>query len=108
LEKPLMADVFRWTGHFPERTRSLMRYLAQRADALGQVYPRKAETEAVVSVTILVTSLAMNYVHRGSYFPETQTGPLESLTEDKGATTSKAIKQPAAEADAAEPAKSRQ
>jgi hypothetical protein len=72
LERPLMADVFRWTGHFPEKTRSLMRHLAQRADALQQVYPISAETEATVGVTILVTSLAMNHVHRGSYFPETQ------------------------------------
>ena len=38
-----MADVFRWTGHFPERTRSLLRHLAERADALQQVYPRDAE-----------------------------------------------------------------
>jgi hypothetical protein len=75
LERSLMADVFRWTGHFPERTRSLMRHLAQRADALRQVYPRAAETEAIVGVTILVTSLAMNYVHRGTYFPETQPPP---------------------------------
>ena len=65
-----MADVFRWTGHFPERTRSLMRYLAKRADELQLVYLEKFETEAVVAVTILVTSLAMNYVHRGGYFPE--------------------------------------
>jgi hypothetical protein len=72
LERELMADVFRWTGHFPERTRSLMRHLAKRADALGQVYPRQAETEAIIGVTILVTSLAMNFVHRGSYFPEAQ------------------------------------
>jgi hypothetical protein len=68
-----MADVFRWTGHFPERTRSLMRHLAQRADALQQTYPRSAEVEAVISVTVFVTSLAMNHIHRGSYFPETAT-----------------------------------
>jgi Putative zinc-binding metallo-peptidase len=72
LERELMADVFRWTGHFPERTRSLMRHLAKRADALEQVYPLNAETEAIIGVTILVTSLAMNFVHRGSYFPEAQ------------------------------------
>jgi hypothetical protein len=72
LERPLMANVFRWTGHFPEKTRSLMRHLAQRADALQQVYPRQAETEATIGVTILVTSLAMNFVHRGGYFPEAQ------------------------------------
>jgi hypothetical protein len=75
LERPLMADVFRWTGHFPERTRGLMRHIAQRADALQQTYPRSAEIEAVLSVTVLVTSLAMNYVHRGSYFPETAASP---------------------------------
>lgn len=85
LERPLMADVFRWTGHFPERTRSLMRHLAKRADDLGQVYPCEAETEAVIGVTILVTSLAMNYVHRGSYFPEAQQAPLESAAAENAA-----------------------
>ncbi len=71
LERQLMSDVFRWTGHFPEKTRTLMRDLAKRADALEQVYPRDAESAAIVGVTILVTSLAMNFVHRGAYFPET-------------------------------------
>jgi hypothetical protein len=70
-ERELMATVFRWTGHFPEKTRSLIRGLAKRAEALKQVYPRSAEDEALVSVTTLVTSLAMNFVHRGAYFPET-------------------------------------
>lgn len=71
LERQLMADVFRWTGHFPEKTRSLMRHLAKRAEAIEQVYPHDAESAAMVGVTILVTSLAMNFVHRGAYFPET-------------------------------------
>jgi hypothetical protein len=71
LERQLMSDVFRWTGHFPEKTRSLMRDLAKRADALRQVYPRAAEAQATVGVTTLVTSLAMNFVYRGAYFPET-------------------------------------
>lgn len=78
LERALMADIFRWTGHFPERTRSLMRHLAQRADALGLSYVKEEETEAVVSVTIFATSLAMNYVHRGSYFPESTPPPVTS------------------------------
>src|SRR6185436_10005185 len=69
-ERELMANVFRWTGHFPEKTRSLVRDLAKRAEALKQVYAREAEHEAVVAVTTLVTSLAMNFVHRGAYFPE--------------------------------------
>ena len=76
LERPLMADVFRWTGHFPEKTRVLVRHLAARADALQQVYPTAAETEATIGVTILVTSLAMNHVHRGSYFPEPAAGDV--------------------------------
>ena len=72
MERELLDNVYRWTGHFPEKTRSLMRHLAGRAEALKQVYPKGAENEAVIGVTILVTSLAMNHVHRGSYFPETQ------------------------------------
>ena len=84
LERPLMADVFRWTGHFPERTRSLMRHLAKRAEDLKQVYSADAEAEAIIGVTILVTSLAMNHVHRGGYFPEMQppTEP-EPVAEEK-------------------------
>jgi hypothetical protein len=69
-ERQLMAAVFRWTGHFPEKTRGLVRDLAKRAEALKQVYPREAEDEALVAVTTLVASLAMNFVHRGAYFPE--------------------------------------
>jgi len=78
LERPLMADIFRWTGHFPERTRSLMRHLAKRADALRLSYSPQTETDAIVGVTIFITSLAMNYVHRGSYFPETSPAPVSS------------------------------
>lgn len=84
-----MADVFRWTGHFPEKTRSLMRDLAKRADALRQVYPRAAEAQAIVGVTTLVTSLAMNFVHRGAYFPETAAaGASQSTAAPSGAPAS--------------------
>ena len=67
IERELMADVFRWTGCFPERTGPLIRHLAARADELGQVYPVDRETTAVVAATTLVTALAMNRVLRGSY-----------------------------------------
>ncbi|HKT60256.1 MAG TPA: hypothetical protein VJQ46_09405 [Gemmatimonadales bacterium] len=69
LEPELMANVFRWTGHFPERTRVLLRYLAERAGHLGQGYVRTREASAIVALTTLVTGLAMNYVQRGSYLP---------------------------------------
>lgn len=69
LERPLMANIYRWTGHFPERTRELLRFLAGRADALKQVYAEERETSVVTGLTTLVTSLAMNYVVRGTYLP---------------------------------------
>jgi hypothetical protein len=69
LTRDLPADVYRWTGHFPERTRLLLRHLAERADALGQVYPEDREAPAVLALTTMVTALAMNHVHRGSYMP---------------------------------------
>jgi len=68
-EKELLANVFRWTGHFPERTRALLRYLAERADQLQQGYAANREPSAIVALTTLVTGLAMNHVQRGSYLP---------------------------------------
>ncbi len=69
LEPDLLANVFRWTGHFPERTRVLIRYLAERAEHLRQGYVPGREAAATVAVTTLVTGLAMNHVQRGSYLP---------------------------------------
>jgi hypothetical protein len=69
LEAELMANVFRWTGHFPERTRVLLRYLAERAAQLEQGYPAEREDSAIIGLTTLVTGLAMNHVQRGSYLP---------------------------------------
>ncbi len=68
-EQSLMANVFRWTGHFPERTRQLLRHLAERADALHQAYPEDREEDALLALTTLVTALTMNHVFRGSYLP---------------------------------------
>jgi hypothetical protein len=69
VEAELMANVFRWTGHFPERTRVLLRYLAERASQLEQGYPANREDSALIGLTTLVTGLAMNHVQRGSYLP---------------------------------------
>ncbi len=65
LEQEIMADVYRWTGHFPERTRRLLRHLAARADDLHLTYAQP--TRAAVGLTALVTALAMNHVQHGSY-----------------------------------------
>jgi hypothetical protein len=69
VEHELVANVFRWTGHFPERTLPLVRLIARRADALHQVYPAGREVPATVALTALVTALAMNHVYKGDYFP---------------------------------------
>jgi hypothetical protein len=69
IERELALNVFRWTGHFPERTRPMIRHLAKLADEMKQVYPADRESEVTVALTTLVTALAMNYVHRGTYLP---------------------------------------
>jgi hypothetical protein len=70
LECDLLANVYRWTGHFPERTRWLLRHLADRAERLHLLYPDDHESSATVAVTALVAALAMNHVHYGSYVPD--------------------------------------
>jgi hypothetical protein len=69
LEHEIMTGVYRWTGHFPERTFRLLEHLALRADHLQLVYSPDRELEASVALTTLITALAMNYVHRGTYLP---------------------------------------
>jgi hypothetical protein len=69
LERDLTANVYRWTGHFPERTRLLVRHLAERADSLQQGYPENQEVQAATAITTLITALAMNHVLRGTYLP---------------------------------------
>jgi hypothetical protein len=66
-ERDLVANAYRWTGHFPWRARLLVRHLAGRADRLRQVYPSDREAQVVIALTTLVTMLAMNHVVRGNY-----------------------------------------
>jgi hypothetical protein len=69
LELDLLANIYRWTGHFPERARPLIRYLAERADQLKQVCVKAQEPAATIALTALLTTLAMNHVHGGKYLP---------------------------------------
>ena len=68
-EATLCTEVYRWTGHFPERTRPLVRDLAARAARLELRYAAADEARVLVAMTALVTALAMNHVHHGSYLP---------------------------------------
>jgi hypothetical protein len=69
IEAELLADIYRWTGHFPERTRVLLRHMASRADELDLWCERGAEIKTAVAVATVLTALAMNHVLRGSYAP---------------------------------------
>ncbi|MFL5244728.1 MAG: hypothetical protein ACJ8FY_21710 [Gemmataceae bacterium] len=69
LQAEITATVYRWTGHFPERTRPLLRHLAERANALQLGYLKDQEAHVIVGLTALVTALAMNYVLHGRYTP---------------------------------------
>jgi hypothetical protein len=71
-ERELMASTYRWTGHFPERTRQLLRQLAMRADQLGAAYNKTSEPAVIVGLTALVTTLATNFVRHGSYIPDVE------------------------------------
>jgi hypothetical protein len=67
LSDELAPAVYRWTGHFPERTHELVRQMGRRAGELGLTYGAAHEITVTVAVTTLVTALAMNHVLGGSY-----------------------------------------
>jgi hypothetical protein len=62
LERPLMAEVFHWTGYFPERTRWLLRNLAQRAEQGQYTYPEGRELEAGVALATFISAWAINHM----------------------------------------------
>jgi hypothetical protein len=66
-ERDLIDQIFQWTGHFPERTRLLLRHMAERAEQTGICYSPDREREAAVALAVFVTALAMNHIARGSY-----------------------------------------
>lgn len=68
-ERDLITNVYRWTGHFPERTKPLLHHLMRSARRLELGYRPEAEPQAVIALTTLLTALAMSWVLRGSYLP---------------------------------------
>lgn len=69
VEVDLAVNIFRWTGHFPERTRMLTQHFAQRADSLNLVIRPDEEQSSIVALATLLTTLSMNYIQQGSYLP---------------------------------------
>jgi Putative zinc-binding metallo-peptidase len=70
LEPEIMADVYRWTAHFPERTRGLLRHFGQIVQELQLCYKVGEELTIAVAMTALVTALAASHVRHGNYWPK--------------------------------------
>jgi hypothetical protein len=70
LEGELLANVYRWTGHFPERMQRLLRHLRRRADEMRLVASDEQAASTTVAVTAFLTALASNHVHHGNYLGE--------------------------------------
>lgn len=68
-QRELVTNLFRATGHFPERTQPLLRQLAAAADALSLRYRPDDELAALVALTSLLTALAMRFICTGRYAP---------------------------------------
>ena len=63
-----MADaVYRWTGMDHELTYALLDHVADRAGRLDLSYPFAHQDRVLVQLSAFLTTLAMNYVYRGSF-----------------------------------------
>jgi hypothetical protein len=63
-----MADaVYRWTGMDHELTYALLDHVADRAGRMDLSYPLAHQDRVLVQLSAFLTTLAMNYVYRGSF-----------------------------------------
>jgi len=73
--RTLASAVYRWTGYPPERVYPLLRSLGERADALSQVCAPGQESDTLIGLTCLVTTLALNHIQQGSCHATSPTPP---------------------------------
>ncbi|HOX44358.1 MAG TPA: putative zinc-binding metallopeptidase [Myxococcota bacterium] len=64
----LVDAVYHYTGCDPALLEPLLDHLAARAKELELGYPLAARDEVLVHTATLLTTLAMNYLYRGSFF----------------------------------------
>ena len=67
LEDEMADAVYRWTGMDHELTYALLDHVADRAGQMDLSYPLAHQDRALVQLSALLTTLAMNYVYRGSF-----------------------------------------
>ena len=63
LERIISADVYRWTGWFPERARHTLGELSELAETRNLTYPEDRETAATIALTTFITALAMSRIN---------------------------------------------
>jgi Putative zinc-binding metallo-peptidase len=63
LEGTISADVYRWTGWFPERARHILRELAELAEKRNATYAEEREAAVTIALTTFITALAVSQIN---------------------------------------------
>lgn len=63
----LSSTVYRWTGVDPFIVRQIFAHLIRRATDMKLTYPLALRDAVLVQLTGFLTTLAMNYVHKGAF-----------------------------------------
>ena len=63
----LTASVYLWTGVDPGQMQPIIAHLAKRARDLGITYPIEDRDEVLIELSGFLTTLAMNYIYKGSF-----------------------------------------
>lgn len=63
----LASTVYRWTGVDPFIVRQIFQHLIRRATEMKLTYPLALRDAVLVQLTGFLTTLAMNYVHKGAF-----------------------------------------
>jgi hypothetical protein len=66
-EDELAEAVYWWTGMDHALTYALLDHLADRAEGADLSYPLAHQDRVLVQLAAFLTTLAMNYVYRGSF-----------------------------------------
>jgi hypothetical protein len=66
-EGDLADAVYWWTGIDHSLTHAILDHVAERAERAGLSYPLEHRDRVLVQLTAFLTTLAMNYVYRGSF-----------------------------------------
>jgi hypothetical protein len=66
----IIAEITYWTGVQTAIVRSLVDHLLERVEALGLCVNVGEPRRYLISYTVMVTTLALNYLHHSSFIPE--------------------------------------